>query len=136
MWQQRGDGDTPQRPGTTGPAPSSRELLAASQKAHTGDHAHYLSQGQAGRGRVVPCSQLTASPTSLLAHAPGHTKGYWSKLWRQLQSKHRQARREGTAALAILLEGKLRAGEHQKDSEMLSLRSTCKVPEQGLASRT
>lgn len=55
---------------------------------------------------------------------------------RQIQHKHRQAGREGTAALAVLLEGKLRAAEHEKHSGMLSPRSTCKVPEQGLASRT
>lgn len=35
VWQQRGDGDAPQRAGTTGPAASSREALAASQKPLT-----------------------------------------------------------------------------------------------------
>lgn len=118
--------DTPHRPGTTGPAASSREPLAASQKAHTGDHVHYFSQGQAGRehqGRVVPCSQLTASPTSLQARAPEHTKGHRSKPWRQLQRKHRQACRAGTAALAVLLE--------RESCVLVSIRKTveCSAPD-------
>lgn len=82
MGQQRGDGDAPQRSGSTGPAASSTQ----SPWQHHRSHLQVTQlQPRSSRQRAARscCTLLPADSQPQLAagSAPGHTKGCGSKLW-------------------------------------------------------